>query len=75
MFITSYIIENHKFSGIAFKEFNLNHFNMVSTVHIKSFLNLGRSFSHEYIALPSVKLQISDFSAKKENTVDEYIKQ
>ena len=40
-------------------------------VHIKSSLILGRSFPHEYIA----KLQISDFSTKRENIADKYIKQ
>ena len=38
---------------------------MLFIVHIKSFLILGRSFPHEYIVLPSAKLQISDFSTKK----------
>ena len=37
---------------------------MFFTVHIKSSLILGRSFPHEYIVLPSAKLQISDFSTK-----------
>ena len=36
---------------------------------------LARSFPHEYTVLSSAKLQISDISTKKENIVDEYIKQ
>ena len=35
-------------------------------VHIKSSLILARSFPHEYTVLSSAKLQISDFSTKKE---------
>ena len=38
---------------------------MFFLVHIKSSLILGRSFPHEYIALSSAKLQISDFATKK----------
>ena len=63
MFITSFKIINWIFSGLAFKEFNLNHFN--TFVHIKSSLILGRSFPHEYTVLSSARLQISDFSTKK----------
>ena len=37
---------------------------MFFKVHIKSYLVLRRSFPHEYIVLPSGKLQISDFSTK-----------
>ena len=38
---------------------------MFFIVHIKSSLILRRSFPHEYTVLPSVKLQISNFSTKK----------
>ena len=37
---------------------------MFFKAHIKSSFVLGRTFSHEYIELLSVKLQISDFSTK-----------
>ena len=38
---------------------------MFFIVHIKFSLILGRSLPHEYTVLPSVKLQIPDFSTKK----------
>ena len=37
---------------------------MIFILHIKSSLNLGRSFSLEYTVLSSAKLQISNFSTK-----------
>ena len=66
MIVASFIIENNKLkiSRLAFEEFNLNHFNMFLTVHIKSSLILGRSSPHGYIVLSSAKLQGSDFSTK-----------
>ena len=42
---------------------------------MKSSLISGRFFPHDKIVLSSAKLQISDFSTKKENIVDKYIKQ
>ena len=37
---------------------------MIFILHIKSSLNLGRSFPLEYTVLSSAKLQISNFSTK-----------
>ena len=48
---------------------------MFFIVHMKSSLISGRFFPHDKIVLSSAKLQISNFSTKKENIFDEYTKQ
>ena len=62
-----FITENYKLklTGLAFKEFNLNHFNMFFIARVKCSLILERSFPLEYIVLSSAKLQITDFSTGK----------
>ena len=48
---------------------------MVFIVHMRSSLISGRFFPHDKTVLSLAKLQISDFSTKKENIFDEYTKQ
>ena len=48
---------------------------MFFIVHMKSSSISGRFFPHDKIVLLSAKLQIFDFSTKKENIFDEYTKQ
>ena len=66
-------IINWNFPGLAFKYFNLNHFNVFFHRHIKSSLILGRSFPDKYTILPSAKLQNFWLFYEKENIVAEYI--
>ena len=67
MFITSFIIGNHKLKlcGISFSRVSPKWFQYVFHSTYQIFFNFRKIFPHEYIVLSSAKLKISDFSTER----------